>query len=60
MKDLQKKAEELAESYINGNISYVREKIKHNGKLAIAVYGILQETQNQDELNLFHNRMVTA
>ena len=58
MENLEEKAIALAESYINGNISYVREKIKHNGVLAIAVYGILAETKDLVELNRFHNRMI--
>ena len=36
-------AEEIAESYINGNISWCREQIKKNAKLALEVQQILNE-----------------
>jgi len=57
---LEEKADRLAESYINGNISYVRNKIKNNGILAIAVYGRILDTQDNNNAILFFNCMVKA
>lgn len=47
----QAKIEELVESYINGNISFVRGKVKRLSKLEFyqLVRGIVESGGNQDE-----------
>ena len=37
------KVEEIAESFINGNISWVKNKVKNNGKLMLEVREYLNE-----------------
>jgi hypothetical protein len=43
----------LAESYINGNISFVRNKIRPSGALALAVAEVIFNQQGEDGLRRF-------
>lgn len=50
-------SEKLAEMYLNGNISAVRNKIKEDGALAIGVAGWILEHCEEQAFWLFFNRM---
>ena len=49
--------QELALSYINGNISYVRDKLKHDSSLKLALADELFNTLSTQDYRLFLKRM---
>jgi len=47
------KVEEIAESFINGNISWCKDQIKNNGKLMLKIREFLNEYSPEEGYKFF-------